>query len=91
MGNITTRKDLARTLATNLGMTIASSEIFISQLFGHIATEVDAGNDVRIHEFGTFKRKDRPERQGRNPATGKAMTIKASSSINFKQAKHAAK
>ncbi|WP_449263660.1 HU family DNA-binding protein [Escherichia coli] len=37
--------------------------------------------------FGKFAVKDRPERQGRNPATGEAMTIAASKKVSFTAAK----
>lgn len=36
--------------------------------------------------FGTFTVRERPERQGRNPRTGKSMVIKASRTVGFKPA-----
>jgi DNA-binding protein HU-beta len=36
--------------------------------------------------FGTFNVKERPERQGRNPRTGDAITIPASKTVSFKAA-----
>jgi DNA-binding protein HU-beta len=86
---IVTRNDITRLVAKELGETISTSEAIIAKAFEHIQHSVEEGNDVRIHGFGTFKRKDRAERQGRNPSTGEPMTIKASSSIVFKQTKRA--
>jgi DNA-binding protein HU-alpha len=37
--------------------------------------------------FGSFVQKHRPERQGKNPQTGEAITIKASNSVGFKPGK----
>jgi hypothetical protein len=37
--------------------------------------------------FGRFKVADRPERQGRNPATGEPITIAASKKLSFTPAK----
>jgi len=45
------------------------------------------GEDVAIAGFGSFTIRDRKERQGRNPATGETMTIKASKAVGFKAAK----
>lgn len=36
--------------------------------------------------FGTFNVKERAERQGRNPRTGKPITIPASKTVSFKAA-----
>lgn len=41
------------------------------------------GNEIRIREFGTFKRKELSARTGRNPRTGESMDIAASSSVSF--------
>ena len=45
------------------------------------------GDKVAITGFGTFEVVERAERQGRNPATGEAMTIAASKSPKFKAGK----
>lgn len=42
---------------------------------------------MSISGFGKFVVKDRPERQGRNPATGEAITIAASKNVAFTAAK----
>ena len=39
---------------------------------------------VTIVGFGTFSKKDRAARTGRNPATGEPMQIKASTTVSFK-------
>jgi nucleoid DNA-binding protein len=39
---------------------------------------------VTIIGFGTFSRKERAARTGRNPATGEPMEIKASTTVGFK-------
>mmetsp|Transcript_10113 Transcript_10113/g.9064 ORF Transcript_10113/g.9064 Transcript_10113/m.9064 type:complete len:145 (+) Transcript_10113:48-482(+) len=40
-------------------------------------------NDIRIKEFGTFKIKKTPAREGRNPKTGEGMQISARTTIAF--------
>lgn len=46
------------------------------------------GEDVRIHDFGTFKQKVRPARNGRNPQNGEVIKIAESTVITFKPTKH---
>ena len=45
------------------------------------------GEDVTITGFGTFKKRHRAARTGRNPQTNEPMEIKASNSVGFKAGK----
>ena len=45
------------------------------------------GEDVRPPGFGTFGTRSRPARTGRNPRTGEAVSISASTSATFKVGK----
>ncbi|MEM7483424.1 MAG: HU family DNA-binding protein [Acidobacteriota bacterium] len=56
-------------------------------IFGSIADHLGDGERVSIHAFGSFSISHRAERQGRNPATGESITIKASNNVKFKPAK----
>lgn len=47
-------------------------------------TTAVATEKVQIIGFGTFETKKRPARTGRNPRTGEAMEIPASSVVSFK-------
>jgi DNA-binding protein HU-alpha len=42
---------------------------------------------VYLIGFGSFVQRNRPERQGKNPQTVEAITIKASNSVGFKPGK----
>jgi len=44
------------------------------------------GAEVTLPGFGKFKVQDRPEREGRNPATGAAMTLAPSRKLAFSPA-----
>ena len=46
-----------------------------------------AGGEVSLPQFGKFKVKDRPERQGHNPTTDAAITVAASRKLAFTAAK----
>lgn len=52
-----------------------------------VADTLVDGAKVAITGFGTFEVVERAERQGRNPATGEAITIVASKSPKFKAGK----
>ena len=87
--SITNRKDIAKELKEKFTkMAVLDLDCILQTAFIHIQDHVQSGSDVHIHNFGTFKKKYRAERVGRNPQTGEPITIKAASSIGFKQTKH---
>ena len=49
-----------------------------------VSEELKKGEKVQLVGFGTFEVSERAAREGRNPATGEAMTIKASKAPKFK-------
>lgn len=79
--------ELAKGVASATGTSEADAKAAISAVFDQIANAAAKGEDVSIPGFGKFAVKDRPERQGRNPATGEAMTIAASKKVSFTAAK----
>jgi DNA-binding protein HU-beta len=48
-----------------------------------VSDELAKGGEIVIPGFGSFKRAERAERAGRNPQTGEALTIAASTSVRF--------
>ena len=52
-----------------------------------IVEAAKGGAEVALAGFGKFKVTERPERQGRNPATGEAITVAASRKMVFTPAK----
>lgn len=79
--------ELAKGVAAATGSTEASAKAAIAAVFDQIADAAAKGDEVSIAGFGKFAVKDRSERQGRNPATGEAMTIAASRKVSFTAAK----
>jgi DNA-binding protein HU-beta len=57
-------------------------------LFDLIGENLGKGEKVAVPSFGTFQVSERPQRQGRNPATGATITIKASKNVKFKASKN---
>ena len=52
-------------------------EVVVGVVLDAIVGAVQAGRPVVLRNFGTFKAVDCPERKGRNPQTGEAITIPA--------------
>ena len=80
--------DLTERVATEHGVAKEHAKKIIDSVFAIIATAATGGEEVALSGFGRFKVSDRPERQGRNPATGEAITIAASKKLTFSPAKN---
>ena len=81
-----TKADFINYLAAKLNMSKTEADTVFSAVFETL-TEVLVNQDkMLVPDFGTFSTKIREERAGRNPATGKEMTIPRAVVINFKSA-----
>lgn len=81
------KRDIYESMATELGLTKKASKEAVEFVFAQIAEHLAEGEKVRIDGFGIFEVRERAERQGRNPQTGKTLTIKASKVPAFKAGK----
>jgi len=79
--------DIAEVLAADNGLGKAEARKLVDGVFAAIADAASKGEEVSLNGFGKFKVKDSPAREGRNPATGAAMTIAASKKLTFAPAK----
>ena len=82
-----TLKQLAAEIAERQQIAMRGAEAILTGLAGLLADHLKNGDRLRIGGLGILEVKDRPERTGRNPATGEAITIKASKKIAFRPAK----
>jgi DNA-binding protein HU-beta len=84
------KQDLVDAVAKRLGLTKAKAaeitELFFAEN-GIIASELKRGGKVAISGFGNFETRTRAARVGRNPRTGKALTLKASTAPAFRAAR----
>jgi DNA-binding protein HU-beta len=85
------KSELAVKLAKKVGVTQAKAAEVVDAVFnankGVIAVELDAGRKVTIPGFGTFATRKRGARKGRNPASGKQISIPARHYATFKPGK----
>jgi len=79
--------DLIDSVAGITGSSKADAKKNVDAVISALTTSLAAGNEVSLNGFGKFKVNDRPEREGRNPATGAAITIAASKAVKFSASK----
>ena len=79
--------ELIKTVAKEADVAESKAKEIATSLFNAIGDAAAKGEDVAIPQFGKFTVKERPAREGRNPATGEKMQLKASRGVTFKAAK----
>ncbi len=75
---------LIEAVASELGESKAAASRALEAVINSITKGVKHDQSVTIVGFGTFTKKTRSARTGRNPATGQPMEIKASTTVGFK-------
>lgn len=80
------RKQLTDQVAESAGITNAQAESAVQGVFDAIVGAVAKGDRVQVAGFGTFERRSRAARTGRNPQTGEELQIAAAEVPAFKAA-----
>ena len=78
------RQELIAALADKTGSSKADADRSIAALIEVVTNSLKKGDNVQLVGFGTFEVRKRAARNGRNPATGAALKIKASKQPAFK-------
>lgn len=80
------KAQLIETIQKNLGgkMTKKAAEEALAAVITSITEGLKKDDKVQIMGFGTFSKKKRAARMGRNPKTNVAMKIPASTTVGFK-------
>jgi len=86
-GNAMNKSELVSAIAEKAAITKKDSEKFVQAFVDVVTEELGNGGKVQLVGFGTFDVADRKAREGRNPQTGKPMTIPASKAPRFKVGK----
>ncbi len=81
------RKELIGAIAESTDITKAKAEEALKAFEVIVSDQLAAGGEVSLVGFGTFGTRNRPEKEGRNPQTGEAITIKAGRVPFFKPGK----
>ena len=80
---IMSRSDVVGAIAQKTEMSQSSVDAVVKELEAVVAAQLEAGGEVRLANFGTFKTADRPARTARNPRTGEPLEIEARSIVRF--------
>ena len=79
--------ELAQRVAAEQGLQNAQARKLIDAVLKTVVEAAEDGAEVTLPGFGKFKVQNRPERQGRNPTTGEAITVAAARKLAFVPAK----
>lgn len=75
---------LIEAVASELNMSKVGAGRAVDAVINSITNGIKRDDAVTIVGFGSFVRKQRKARVGRNPITGETMPIKASQTVGFK-------
>ena len=79
-----TKKDISRAVYSKVGYSQSFSEELVDSLIQIIKAHLLKGRGIKIHGFGKFVLKDKKARKGRNPQTGRPLTISARRVLLFR-------
>lgn len=74
-GKTLTRADLAEALVNKVGLPRNESQEVVEMVLGEISTALARGEGVKLSSFGSFGIRQKGQRIGRNPKTGKEVPI----------------
>lgn len=77
------KKDIIELFADKAGISKKDSKAQIEFLLDFVGKQMKKGNVIDIAGFAKLEVKKKPAREGRNPATGEKIKIKASKKIKF--------
>lgn len=70
-----TRADLADAVVRKIGLPRNESQELVELVLGEISASLARGEQVKLSSFGSFGIRQKGERVGRNPKTGKEVPI----------------
>ena len=81
------KTELVAAIADKAEISKKDSEKALKAFIDVVSEEMKKGEKVQLVGFGTFEVSERAAREGRNPQTGKTMTIAACKAPKFKAGK----
>jgi nucleoid DNA-binding protein len=79
-----TKKDLAKAIAEEMGLTQIQVKEIIQRVFRGITETLLNEGRLELRNFGVFEVKQRRPRRARNPRTGQAVEVPAKLVVTFK-------
>lgn len=84
-----TKEELVSELAGRANLTRRAAAAAIDNLLDIVVERAAKGEETQVYGLGTFSKRTRASRVGRNPQTGEAIIIPAKTTIGFKPSKKA--
>jgi DNA-binding protein HU-beta len=81
------KSELIDAIAESADLTKADAGRALDAFINAVTGALGKGDSVALVGFGTYSVKERAERKGRNPQTGREITIKAAKVPSFKAGK----
>ena len=81
------RKTLANIIYQNIGFSKVISENIVNDIFYILMSAFNENEKVKVTSFGTFLKKRKNERMGRNPKTKEKKIISSRNVVTFKASK----
>lgn len=78
------KRDIYKSMATDLGFSNERAKEAVEYIFSKISEFLSEDEKVQLIGFGSFEVRNRAKREGRNPQTGKPITIEASKAPVFR-------
>ena len=79
-----TKKDMARTIAEEMGLAVNVVKEVIQMVLDAITETLLKEGRIELRNFGVFEVKKRKARQGRNPRTGEEVMVPERCVVRFK-------
>jgi DNA-binding protein HU-beta len=81
------KAQLIEKIAEDASISKSNAGTVLQALIGAITKTIKKEGKISLAGFGTFTKTKRKARKGRNPSTGEAIKIKATTSVRFKSSK----
>ena len=78
------KAELIEAISTDTSLPKKDVDAVIKSFISTVSDTLQKKDSVQLVGFGTFTTVDKPEREGRNPATGETIKNAASTSVKFK-------
>lgn len=79
-----TKADIAENLFQTLGLNKREAKEIVELFFEEIRFALEGGEIVKLSGFGNFNLRDKKQRPGRNPKTGKEIPVTARRVVTFR-------
>ncbi len=79
-----TRADLSEAVYSEVGLSRTESAHLVESVLEEICATLESGMNVKLSSFGSFLVRDKGQRIGRNPKTGKEVAISPRRVMVFK-------